>query len=149
MNLGELLIQSKKENLTDLEALISFLVFEKKVQKLTDKKECLERYLLPKHHKKMNRLLNDYKRKLGMKYKPIFWSIIPKNNKIRYYAVAHNEKELTDHLMLNGITPLKIEALGNEILLGKSVNGRFITWTLHINQFKRSPSIIGRGDSYV
>ena len=54
--------------MTDLKALILFLVHEKEVHTLEDDSKELELYFLDKHKERMNKELTAYKKKIGLKY---------------------------------------------------------------------------------
>lgn len=68
MSIKEVLDYSIKEKMIDLQALIIFLTMEKKVLTLDDDESELELYFLPKHRKRMNHLIGEFKQKMNMKY---------------------------------------------------------------------------------
>lgn len=68
MSIKEVLDYSIKEKMIDLQALIIFLVMEKKVLTLEDSAAELDLYFLPKHRKRMNALIGEFKEKMNMKY---------------------------------------------------------------------------------
>src|SRR5690606_24842581 len=86
MTLGELLRETNEHDYIDLQALIMFLVFEKKVLTLDDNTKELDLYFLKKHRERMNRELHAYKQKMKMQYKPNVFEvkIKPKDYKTVY-----------------------------------------------------------------
>lgn len=62
MVIRELYLEALKHNHKALILLIDFLVNEKKVHTLTDDTSVLDKYFLPQHRERMNRLLVEYER---------------------------------------------------------------------------------------
>jgi len=62
----DLLDESIKENDVNLQALIMFLVFEKKVLSMNDGTHELDLYFLPKHNERMGNELTKFKEKMNM-----------------------------------------------------------------------------------
>lgn len=150
MTLGEMLIEAKRENLTDLEALIGFLVFEKKVHSLKDEKKCLDKYYLSKHKDKMNRLLTDYKQTKNLKYKPSFYMIIPQKKPLeRLFVIGYDAEQVREYLKRLYIEPLEIQIMLDDELILETMtekNGEveFTYKQLNINDYKTIPAIIGK-----
>lgn len=142
MTLIELLAESKRENLVDLEALISFLVFEKKVHSLKDDKKCLDRYHLPKHKAKMNRLLHEYKQSKNLSYKPSFYMIIPQNKpKSRIYIIAKDDDQAREYAKSIGIQTKDIQIMLDDELIQETEHQYK---QLKIDDFKKIPALIGK-----
>lgn len=143
MTLGELLIHSRQNNLTDLEALISFLVFEKKVHSLKDEKKCLDRYFLPKRKDKMNRLLTDYKQTKQLKYKPSFYMII--TQKERLFLIAYDGDQVREYLKRLYIEPLEIQImLDDELIQETEKDGEYQYKKVKISDYTKIPGIVGK-----
>lgn len=79
----------KSSDYVDLQALIMFLVFEKKVLSMEDDARKLNLYFLPKHRKRMNKEINQYKKKMNMNYKPNVYEVT--DGKKTIYIYANNE----------------------------------------------------------
>ena len=142
MTLIELLAESKRENLVDLEALISFLVFEKKVQSLKDHKKCLDRYLLSKHQAKMNRLLTEYKRHKNLQPKPSYYMATPKiKSKERLFVIAYDGDQATQYLNQLGIQVSDIQIMLDDELIQETEHQYK---QLKIDDFKKIPALIGK-----
>src|SRR5699024_6914567 len=91
MTIKELFKQAVEQNLLDLQILIMFLVYEKQVLTMDDDTKELDLYFLEKHHKRMRKLLLEYKAKLKMKEKPCAWKVYTNKNEILY---VYTENEL-------------------------------------------------------
>lgn len=63
MNIRELYKEAILNNFESLQILIEFIVLEKKVNTFEDDITTLDVYFLPKHKKRMNKLLNEYKKR--------------------------------------------------------------------------------------
>ena len=89
MTIEELFGGAIEDELTDLQALIMFLVFEKKVLHMTDDTSELELYYQEKHRKRMNSEISAYKIKMKMDYGLYAFQI----NEGEYYISAYNEAQ--------------------------------------------------------
>src|SRR5699024_6262575 len=84
MTLNELYDLAIKHDYLDLQALIMFLVYEKKVLKMEDDSSELDLYFLEKHKERMNKELHAYKAKLGMEYSPRVYKFIKNDSNFMY-----------------------------------------------------------------
>lgn len=144
MTLGEALIEAKKYRLVDLEALILFLVFEKKVHSLQDDEGCLDLYFEDRHAEKMNRLLNEYKESKDMTYKPSIYQI--ETNETTAYILAHNQDEAERLARTKRLIPKNTNiCLFDELV--KRVDNGTSAYTVEVdaNQYKYIPTLIGTG----
>lgn len=91
----EAALENKDEN---LQALIMFVVLEKRVHSWDDDKSVLDVYFLPKHRERMTKLINEYKRKMKLKSSPVHFEI---NNSI--YVYAFDEAQARAFCKANGI----------------------------------------------
>lgn len=106
MNIRELFeaaLENKDEN---LQALIMFVVLEKKVHSWDDDKSVLDVYFLPKHRERMTKLINEYKRKMKLKSSPVHFEI---NNS--FYVYADDETQARAFCKANGIEVKSIKLL--------------------------------------
>jgi len=101
--LFEYALKNKDEN---LQALIMFVVLEKKVHSWDDDKSVLDVYFLPKHRERMTKLINEYKRKMKLKSSPVHFEI---NNSI--YVYADDETQARAFCKANGIEVKSIRLL--------------------------------------
>lgn len=101
--LFEAALENKDEN---LQALIMFVVLEKKVHDWNDDKSVLDVYFLPKHRERMAKLINEYKRKMKLKSSPVHFEI---NNSI--YVYADDETQARAFCKANGIEVKSIRLL--------------------------------------
>lgn len=144
MTLGQMLIEARQNQLVDLETLILFLVFEKKVQTLQDEKKCLDRYLLPKHTKRMNELLIDYKTRKGITYQPNLYSIIPqKKQNMQIYVIAYTEDQAEAFIKSKGTTVKEVRYWMKDDLV--KVNHEGTKAKVNIKDYKQIPQVIGVG----
>lgn len=65
MNIRELLYEANQYKHESLVFLIEFLLIEKGVVKLEDDISVMDRYFLPKHSDRMDKLLKEYIQKRG------------------------------------------------------------------------------------
>lgn len=63
MKLQEAYLEAKQQKMVGLSLMIEFLVVEKKVLSFDDDSEKLQKYFKPNNKKRMNQLLNEYRRK--------------------------------------------------------------------------------------
>ena len=101
--LFEYALKNKDEN---LQALIMFVVLEKRVHSWDDDKSVLDVYFLPKHRERMTKLINEYKRKMKLKSSPVHFEI---NNSI--YVYADDETQARAFCYANGIEVKSIRLL--------------------------------------
>lgn len=93
MTLGELLKGATEQDFLDLQALIMFLVFEKKVHTLNDDEKVLDLYFLEKHRPRMTKEINSYKEKMRMSHKAEVFevNINPKRGFKVIYILAQDQ----------------------------------------------------------
>lgn len=101
--LFEAALENKDEN---LQALIMFVVLEKRVHSWDDDISVLNVYFLPKHRERMTKLINEYKRKMKLKSSPVHFEI---NNSI--YVYAYDETQARAFCKANGIEVKSIRLL--------------------------------------
>ena len=94
MTVEEMLHWATEHENVDLQALIMFLVYEKKTLSLSDHSDKIKFYTQEKFKSRMNDYLSDYKNKLNMQYKANVYSIITQNpNRYTIYVVALDEQQ--------------------------------------------------------
>ena len=106
MSIRELFEAALENKFVDLQALIMFVVLEKKVHDWNDDKSVLDVYFLPKHRERMTKLINEYKRKMKLKSSPVHFEI---NNSI--YVYADDETQARAFCKANGIVVKSIRLL--------------------------------------
>ena len=99
----EYALKNKDEN---LQALIMFVVLEKKVHDWNDDKSVLDVYFLPKHRERMTKLINEYKKKMNLKSSPSHYEV---NGSI--YVYADDEHQARAFCYANGIEVKSIRLL--------------------------------------
>lgn len=111
---------ANKNDYTDLQALIMFLVYEKKVLSFDDTKDKLMYYLQDKFKSRMDEHIKDYKKKLNIKYKPNVYEVLiePKAYKT-VYILAVNEKQATSFCFSQMFNPLDINICDLDLLMTK------------------------------
>ena len=93
----------------DMQALIMFLVYEKKVLSFDDTKDKLMFYLQDKFKDRMNMLLKEYKKKLNLNYKPKVFEIQIEPNYYKViYVIATNEKQATSFCFSQMYKPISL-----------------------------------------
>lgn len=75
LTIKELLEGAIEHKLTDLQAMIMFLAFEKQVIDLEGGKNQLDLYLLPKHKERMQHEITQYKKIMNIEYPACFWLV--------------------------------------------------------------------------
>ena len=135
MKIKELFKESA--DFVDLQALIMFLVFEKKVLSMEDDSEKLKLYYLEKHNKRMNKELNAYKEKMKMKYKPYVYEI--KSGNITHYIYANDMRHAMLLATREGIKVDKIDPFNIDELM--HIDGKDITFRTFVKNKK--PQILG------
>ena len=106
MSIRELFEAALENKLVDLQALIMFVVLEKKVHDWDDDKSVLDIYFLPKHHERMTKLLTEYKKKMKLKSPPSHYEV---NGSI--YVYAYDESQARAFCKANGIEVKSIRLL--------------------------------------
>ena len=101
--LFEYALENKDEN---LQALIMFVVLEKKVHDWDDDKSVLDIYFLPKHRERMTKLINEYKKKMNLKSHPAHYEV---NDSV--YVYAYDETQARAFCYSNGIEVKSIRLL--------------------------------------
>lgn len=101
--LFEAALENKDEN---LQALIMFVVLEKRVHSWDDDISVLNVYFLPKHNKRMTKLINEYKKKMNLKSSPSHYEV---NGSI--YVYADDETQARAFCKANGIEVKSIRLL--------------------------------------
>jgi|SRR5690625_1377906 len=94
MSIKELFEHAIDQQYTDLQALIMFLVFEKKVLDMSDDTNELDIYFLEKHNKRMNQELMAYKNKMGIEYGNHVFSVSNNNETIFVLANSFDQAKL-------------------------------------------------------
>ena len=95
MTIRELFEASLKSAYTeDLQALIMFLVFEKKVLSMDDDTKELDLYFLEKHNRRMNKELHAYKKKMNIKYGKRVYELSNDTNAIYVLANSVDQAKL-------------------------------------------------------
>lgn len=121
----------------DLQALIMFLVFEKKVLSMEDDAEKLELYFLDKHQERMNKELNQYKRKMNMNYKPFVFEIKHKKGTVYVYAQTEIQARNIANKHLIKVDEIKMCDLDDLM----TIDGNDMTFRTHVKGKK--PQILG------
>ena len=106
MTIRELFEAALENKFVDLQALIMFVVLEKKVHDWNDDISVLNVYFLPKHHERMTKLLTEYKRKMKLKSPPSHFEV---NGSIHVYA--YDEMQARAFCKANGIEVKSIKIL--------------------------------------
>lgn len=101
MTIKELLNHAIEGEYIDLQALIMFLVLEKKVLDFDQNINELDLYFLEKHRKRMNSLITEYKTKMNIQPKETIYEV-QSNNKT-YLVKAKTNNELESTCFLKGI----------------------------------------------
>lgn len=122
----------------DLQALIMFLVFEKRVLGMEDDASELDLYFKEKHKERMNKELNAYKKKMNIEYDPTVFEL--KDEKRTLYIYAYNEKQARFIASENLLNAKEVKACYMDFLMNR--NGKDMTlWT--ITRDKKPPKILG------
>lgn len=148
MTLGELLRGSTEQDFIDLQALIMFLVFEKKVLTLDDDTKELDLYFLEKHRARMNREINAYKKKMKMQYKPNVFEIKikPKRGYRTVYVLATDQIQAESYCRYLFYEPISTNICSDEQLMTKfNQKNEEINVTIRElrDQTKQIPSFLG------
>lgn len=98
----------------DLQALIMFLVFEKKILTMEDHIAELDRYFLEKHNKRMNQELIAYKGKMNIEYdKLVMYEILHDRGTI--YIAAYNLDQAKFIAVRNKINPISASLIDEDL----------------------------------
>lgn len=73
LTIKEIFDESIEHDLTDLQALLMFLLFEKQVININDKAEVLRIYFKKNNQNRLNKLLEVYKKEMNIKYQEAEW----------------------------------------------------------------------------
>lgn len=150
MTVEELLDWAVEHEDVDLQALIMFLVYEKKTLQLSDNSDKIKFYTQDKFKVRMNDFLNDYKKKLNMQYKANVYSIITQTpEKYTFYLAARSEKEAREwtfkhRYKVESITPMPLDM--KMVWVDKQGNEIYTTIKKLRDQVKEIPSFIGGFD---
>lgn len=101
MTIKELLNHAIDNEYIDLQALIMFLVFEKKVLDFEQDISELNLYFLEKHRQRMNALITEYKAKMNIQPKETIYEV--RSNNKTYLIKAKTNNELESTCFLKGI----------------------------------------------
>lgn len=137
MKISELYTDAVKQDFVDLQALIMFLTVENDFLSMQDDTLELDRYFLEKHEKKMNKILAEYKHKMGMRNAPLYYKVFTYNK--TYYVKVENESQIIE-LIKHSIT--NVEFVDEGMLMdlnGKNIKLKDIT--------NKLPAILGENSS--
>jgi len=132
MRIEELLDQAMENNYTDLQALIMFLVYEKKVLTLEDDTKELDLYFLEKHNKRMNKELIKYKHKINMNYGLNLYALT--KNRVTTFVVAENARQA---IYIAKMPDAKVKLCTFEEL---NINGQNVA----VKELTDKPRVLGR-----
>lgn len=138
MRVSELFDYANKNDFTDLQALIMFLAFEKKVLNMDDDTSELDLYFLEKHSSRMNKELHSYKKKMNMGYKPDVYMVKTEKGTIYVYAHSEVEAKTVVNKRLMKVSEVKVCYMDDLM----NLNGRNMTFRT-IVQDKNAPEILG------
>src|SRR5690625_716178 len=113
MTIKEMFRQSVESDLLDLQILIMFLVYEKQVLEMEDHIKELDLYFLPKHEKRMSKLLTEYKAKLKLEEKPCVWEVYT-TQKETLYVYTENELQARTFAITQKYEPLQVLYVPND-----------------------------------
>lgn len=144
MTVEEMLEWSVSQENVDLQALILFLVYEKKTLSLDDDSEKIRFYTQDKFKGRMNEFLSSYKKKLNMQNKTFVYSIITQKGTL--YAVAQTENDARFLVSKYNLTIESIEVMPeNYTMVDVDPQGNETYFT--IKELKeratKTPSILG------
>lgn len=146
MKIKELFEEAIKNEYTDLQALIMFLVFEKQVLTLEDDTSSLDLYFLEKHHERMNRELHSYKNKMKMQYKPNVFeiNIKPKKGYKTVYILAQTQIQAESFCRSLFYEPLHLSICDDGQLMTKfNRNNEEINVKIKDLKNNKTPSFLG------
>lgn len=107
MTIKELFDQAIKNDFTDLQALIMFLVFEKQVVNMQDDTKELDLYFLDKHNTRMNKELHEYKQKMKIRYKKTAYEATNGKETIYVLADSLDHAKLVASRYIDNVTSVK------------------------------------------
>ena len=112
MTIKELFEGAIEQKMIDLQALIIFLTLEKQVLSMDDSADKLDLYFLPKHRKRMNKLIGEFKQKMNMKYGLYIFQADED-----YYISAKSEEQAKYIAFQNGIYAKTIKPIPENALV--------------------------------
>lgn len=115
MTIKELFDQSIRNDYTDLQALIMFLVYDKKVLTMEDDSKELDLYFLSKHNERMNKELHSYKQKMKLDYGLRVYKMIS-DHKVTY-ILAKSEKQAKLIASRNNVRYTKVKLKCEDTLM--------------------------------
>lgn len=139
MTLKEVFKRAVELDLLDLQLLIMFLVYEKRVHTLDDDARKLDLYFLTKHHERMTKELTAYKKKIHLKEKPSVWRVYTRQGETLYVYVE-NELQAKAYAISLKYEPLKTVYVPNDDIM--TVDGINIEVGKLI-EGKKTPSLLG------
>lgn len=146
MKLKELFEGAIENNYTDLQALIMFLVFEKKVLTLEDDTKELDLYFLEKHRARMNREIIAYKKKMKMQYEPNVFEIHikPKKGFSTIYILAQTKIQAESYCRHLFCEPINTSICDDDKLMTKfNQNNEGINVRVRDLKNNKIPSFLG------
>ncbi|WP_163583303.1 hypothetical protein [Gracilibacillus saliphilus] len=96
MNLGELLQEAIEMKAYGLQSLIMLVVFEKQVLSLEDDESELDLYFKPNNAKRINQILKEYQKKIGINHDDLFFQV--NTDKTSFIVKADNQDQATNLL---------------------------------------------------
>ncbi|MDX8047591.1 hypothetical protein SH601_16635 [Gracilibacillus sp. S3-1-1] len=103
MKLGELLQEAIDMNAYGLQSLIMLVVFEKQVLTLEDEEKELDLYFEPHNAKRLNQILIDYQKKLGIQHEPLFYWVTAAAGDYIVKAESKEQAEFYIHQSIGGV----------------------------------------------
>lgn len=150
MVVKELFEQANKNDYTDLQALIMFLVFEKKALKMEDDTREIDLYFLEKHSDRMNRELMSYKKKMSIKAKPVVYEIEVEQKDLNLiFVLAENYDQAISFTRSLFYKPVKTSICNKERLMSiwdKKGKEHVVSMKSIIDQEKKVPAFLGGYD---
>ena len=140
MIIRELLDEAIENDMLDLQALIMFLVFEKKVLDMNDDIKELDLYFLPKHERRMNKEIIKYKNKMRMEYSPIIFEIKNERNEVIYVlADNYNQAKLYSKSIFHN--PKEVKISGEKQMM--EYKGNLVTLKSLTKTVNKKPCVLG------
>lgn len=112
----ELFESAIEESDTSLQALIMFLVFEKKVLVMEQDVKSLDLYFLSKHERRMGEELGAYKNKMSMEDRPSAYRVFTQEQET-IYVKAENDWQSARFIHSLGFTQIGIEHVSDSQLM--------------------------------
>lgn len=149
MTISELFDQANELELLELQALIMFLVLEKKVLTFEDDTKELDLYFLDKHTERMGQELTVYMEKMNMnEEKPCVWKVYTNQKKILYVYTA-NELQAKTFAITMKYEPLKVSYVhetelmtinNTDVMIGNLTIGKNVPHLIGIQDIKNYKS---------